>query len=114
MEMGKDGVKRVTSGVIRKGGPGTYYDRDGLRLVIGANGRGSWIVRYSPGGGRPQRDCGLGPARGLGAVTLDEARAKAAEIRRSLREGIDPIDARKAARAAHSQSAQAKTFEQAA
>jgi integrase len=56
----------------------------------------------------------LGPLRDF---TLDEARARARRARQQLRDGVDPLEVRKAERAAQaleSAKAKAKTFEQAA
>jgi hypothetical protein len=44
-----------------------------------------------------QREAGFGSAA---TVTLSEARERAAEFRSKLAKGIDPLDAKKAARAA--------------
>lgn len=67
----------------------------------------SWILRVQVGNRRP--DIGLGP---YPEVSLAEARAEAKEIKKQVREGIDPIAERKARKSALIQS-QAKliTFE---
>ena len=95
-----------------------------------------WIFRYSPpgkltkagvelkdgtlskGGRKGHREMGLGPAVGRDALTLTKALDKAADLRRIVREGIDPLedrDARKAAEAAEAERAKlrAVTFAQA-
>lgn len=54
----------------------------------------SWLFRYSLNG--RAREMGLGP---YPDVSLAEAREKAFELRKQVREGIDPIEARNAARA---------------
>jgi integrase len=70
--------------------PGLLADGDGLYLqVIGAGAR-SWIFRFSLHG--KSREMGLGS---LKAVGLAAARAKAAQCRALLADGIDPIAARK-------------------
>ncbi|WP_313484998.1 tyrosine-type recombinase/integrase [Stutzerimonas kunmingensis] len=73
--------------------PGTYEDGDGLRLVVGASGRRSWVLRYQFQGRR--RDMGLG---GFPVVSLKVARLAAAEQRRLMASGTDPMAARDAER----------------
>lgn len=67
----------------------------GLYMQIGASGARSWILRATVGTLR--RDIGLG---GFPAVTLAQARDKAREARDKIENGIDPVEARKAAKAA--------------
>jgi len=76
---------------IKARSPGLLNDGAGLYLKDGS----SWIFRYQRNG--KKRDHGLGPARDIG---LAEARRLAAEARRLLIDGQDPIDERRAARAA--------------
>ena len=85
--------------LMRARKPGLKSDGGGgLYLKDGA----SWIFRYARGGRR--RDLGLGPARD---ITLAEARGKAAEARRAILDGRDPIAERRASAAA---LAKAMTF----
>lgn len=65
----------------------------GLRLQIAASGARSWVLRTMIGGKR----LGLGPYPEVG---LAEARSLAAQAKAKVREGVDPIEERKAARAA--------------
>ena len=74
---------------IRK--PGIYADGGGLYLQV-SNGGASWIYRYMLKG--VARETGLGP---LALYGLKEARLRALDARRLRHEGIDPIDARRAA-----------------
>ena len=67
---------------------------DGLHLLIAGNGR-SWILRVKIGARRT--DIGLGSSDD---VSLADAREKAREYRRKVREGIDPMDEKRQARAA--------------
>lgn len=67
----------------------------GLLLQITPSGARSWILRTTIGAKR--RDVGLG---GYPTVTLAEARTLAREARDKIRRGIDPIEERKAIRAA--------------
>lgn len=82
----------------------------GLALQITATGAKSWTLRATIGGKR--RDLGLG---GYPGVTLSGAREAARKAREKIREGIDPIEERQAARRALVASrAAAKTFEECA
>lgn len=67
----------------------------GLRLQITAAGTKSWVLRVMIGDRR--RVLGLGAYPEVG---LAEARDKAREAKRKIAEGIDPIEERKAVRAA--------------
>ena len=73
--------------------PGLHPDGSGLYLRITRTGTKSWIYRYSFGG--RSRDMGLGP---ITAVPLARARQVAAEFRRLLSDGHDPIRVREAER----------------
>src|SRR5436309_11365424 len=88
---------------------GMYADGGGLYLQV-SNGSASWIYRYMLNG--VAREMGLGP---LALYGLKQARAKALDARRLRHEGVDPIDARRAARAkAKLDAAKAVTFKQCA
>ncbi|RRQ22959.1 site-specific integrase [Thiohalobacter thiocyanaticus] len=82
----------------------------GLCLQITPSGARSWVLRATVGSKR--RDIGLG---GYPDVTLAQAREKAREMREQIREGVDPVLQRKAARDALI-AAQSKviTFDEAA
>lgn len=83
--------------------PGRYSDGDGLMLQISPNGGKSWLLRVQINGRR--RDIGLGR---LEDAPLTAARAKAAEMRKLARAGIDPLEERK------KEGIVVPTFEQAA
>lgn len=70
--------------------PGRYIDGDGLILEIKPTGAKSWIARLQRDGRR--RDYGLGSFKD---VTLSEARELARDYRKMLRNGIDPLAARR-------------------
>ncbi|HEX5211393.1 MAG TPA: Arm DNA-binding domain-containing protein [Pseudolabrys sp.] len=90
--------------------PGMLADGDGLYLQVAGSSARSWIFRYSLDG--RTREMGLGS---LKARSLAAARAKAAECRALLADGIDPIDARDGERARRAvDQARAITFEQCA
>jgi len=87
-------------------GTGLYPDGNGLYLRITATGTKGWIFRYTVDG--KARDMGLGP---LAVVSLAKARAAADECRRQRREGLNPIEARKARKAVQaSTEAHSPTF----
>lgn len=87
---------------------------DGLHLVGGVPGLGlhiagqarSWVLRFSLAGVRPEMGLGSFPE-----VPLALARQKAKDARELVRQGINPIDAKHAARSAAAASrAASKTF----
>lgn len=71
---------------------GYYADGGGLYLQMTATGSKSWIFRFTRHG--KTRDMGLGP---LHTISLAEARVAATTARKALLDGIDPLDARRAA-----------------
>lgn len=88
--------------------PGYHADGGGLYLQVTATGVKTWIFRYRVDG--RLRDMGLGP---LNTVSLADARVKAELCRKQRLDGIDPIDARRAERAAvKAKTARAMTFRQ--
>lgn len=96
--------------VSRASRPGMYADGAGLYLQVTGAGAKSWVYRFSLRG--RAREMGLGS---LSALSLTDARAKAAECRRLRQEGVDPIEARKAQREqAALDAAKMLTFAQAA
>ena len=70
--------------------PGRYVDGDGLMLRVATGGSKQWVLRVRIDGER--RDMGLGS---LKVLTLAEACAKAAELRREIARGVDPIAEKK-------------------
>jgi hypothetical protein len=96
--------------VLTHGGAGLLADGDGLYLQVTASGAKSWIYRYQIAGRR--RDMGLGSTT---VLTLAEARDAARDCRKLVKQGIDPLDARQAERAAKAiADARALTFRQCA
>ncbi len=106
------GIHRLTArGIAAAKSPGFYADGDGLYLQVtmGALGtvKRSWLVRYTLNGRR--REMGLGP---VSLVSLSEARDAAHDVRKRVRAGEDPIEARRAERAkALAASAKAMSFQ---
>lgn len=92
--MGKLTDKKLQS--LKKAGvPGKTNDGDGLYFQISKAGSASWIFRYKRDG--KTRDMGLGA---YPTVTLTDARGLAADQRRALVAGSDPMAARDAEREA--------------
>lgn len=83
-------VKQVEK-LIRDAAPGATADGDGLYLKITPSGNASWQYRYQINGKR--RMMGLGPCS---QVTLAQARESAADNRKIVKSGIDPLDAQAA------------------
>ena len=89
---------------------GLYADGGGLYLQIAQGGSKSWIFRYSIVGRK--RHLGLGS---VADVSLAQARVDAADARRLVAKGIDPIEERREARAqVQREAARAQTFKQVA
>jgi integrase len=100
------------SALINKREVGTHSDGGNLYLAISPGQGASWIFRYRPHGRRIARDMGLGSAH---TVALKTAREKARQQREMLLDGIDPIEARNAERAAKRlEAAKAMTFRECA
>lgn len=77
-----------------------------LCLLVGGNKR-SWILRARIGNRRT--DLGLGS---YPEVSLSEARQHGDRIRQQIREGVDPVAAKREERAAKAAAMKAKTFKQ--
>lgn len=92
---------------------GDHSDGGGVYLRIRGDSS-SWLYRYtSPGGKR--REMGLGPALRVDAAvageSLTNARSEADKARALLATGVDPIDARKGAKARQNEAKVAKKIE---
>src|SRR5262245_57403372 len=95
--------------VARTRDRGKYADGGGLYLQVASKDARSWIFRYTLAG--RERFMGLGSVEGL---ALAEARELAAECRKLVRQGTDPIEYRNRKRAAVAlQEARATTFKRA-
>jgi integrase len=89
---------------------GRYSDGHGLYVQVLSPTNRSWLFRYVHHG--RERWMGLGP---LHTWSLEEARDRARKARQMLYDGVDPLEARKAARAEQAlEAARAITFEDAA
>lgn len=105
-----DMLDAVTVAKITK--PGLYADGGGLYLQVTESGLKTWVYRFMLNGRR--RDMGLGRA-GNRDVTLAQARDKAAEARKLVKSGVDPIEAANAEKAAQRvEAVKLKTFKECA
>jgi len=87
--MGRE-VHRLSAKAVEKAKrPGYYADGGNLYLQVSPALTKSWIFRYKRQG--RSHEMGLGSER---VFSLGEARGKAADARRLLAEGVDPIAAR--------------------
>lgn len=86
--MGKLTVKAIES-LVRSGDTGKTNDGNGLYFQISKAGVSSWIFRYKLQG--KGREMGLGP---YPTITLAKARELAADQRKVLAAGSDPLAAR--------------------
>jgi integrase len=88
-------IGRLSAVSVGKKTPGYYADGANLYLRVAPKGAGrGWIFRYTIGG--KTRDMGLGS---FPAISLAAARELAAECRKQIQQGIDPIERRRAERA---------------
>ena len=78
---------------VKNAKPGRHVDGRGLCLLVKPSGARTWVLRMQFNGRR--RDYGLGSAFD---VSLADARTAAAELRRRVREGFDPVAERRRAR----------------
>jgi integrase len=103
-------TNRLSPATVRNAEPGLYPDGGNLYLQVAESGARSWLFRYGMGG--RERWMGLGPVTDVG---LAEARDAALECRRLRREGVDPIENRRAQRAANALAKhQGTTFQECA
>ncbi|UBM27085.1 integrase arm-type DNA-binding domain-containing protein [Pseudomonas sp. p1(2021b)] len=105
------GINKLSALAVQKAkDPGYYGDGGGLWLQVSKLGGKSWVFRYTRNG--KTHDMGLGPVH---TVSLSEARSKSLEHRKSLLEGIDPLEAKKAKQqAAKLEAVRHKTFKECA
>ena len=81
----------LTALQIKHAKEGMHADGSGLYLRVQASGAKSWIFRFQLNGKR--REMGIGT---LAAKPAPEARSEAAQLAAVIRNGIDPIEDRKA------------------
>jgi integrase len=103
-------IARIISRARKAKKPMRVLDANNLYLQVTSAGVASWVFRYS----RNEREhyLGLGP---LHAIDLKQAQARARSLRTSLVDGIDPLEKRRAEKAAALiAAAKTKTFGQCA
>ncbi|MDZ4314748.1 MAG: integrase arm-type DNA-binding domain-containing protein [Azonexus sp.] len=83
----------LTAVKVKTAKPGRHADGGGLQLLVKQSGARSWVYRYMIAG--KSRDLGLGPAAGVGAISLSEARDLADALRVKVKSGIDPLSERR-------------------
>jgi len=83
-------IRKLTAKDVRDAKAGDHHDGGGLYLQVGKGGAKSWLFRFTLHG--YTRKMGLGPVDVIG---LAEARNKRDEARNKVKNGIDPIEARK-------------------
>ena len=84
---------RLTARKVETAKPGVYLDGQGLRLIVGATGGRKWVFRFMRRG--RSQEMGLGGA----SVSLAMARERAADARRMLAAGQNPIEGARLAKA---------------
>src|ERR1700730_9809401 len=95
---------------VKKGEKALHADGSGLYLQVTGPEAASWLLRYMLDG--RARAMGLGP---VADASLADARTRAADARKLLLDGIDPIEARKGERAqAQLEAARTITFKECA
>jgi integrase len=101
-------INRLTALSVKAAATGYHADGANLYLQVTASGAKSWVFRFMRDG--RAREMGLGAAH---TVTLAHARVLAAECRRQVLAGEDPIELRDRAReAAQAARARVKTFDE--
>jgi len=82
-------IHKLTPRKVVTAGPGKHEDSSGLRLVVSRTGSWKWRLHLTLHSKR--REVGLGSFSNVG---LAEARERAAEYRKQVKRGLDPIAAR--------------------
>ncbi|HBP0077221.1 tyrosine-type recombinase/integrase [Pseudomonas aeruginosa] len=104
-------AKLTVAGVnklLKEGKPGMTSDGQSLYFRITSSGGGGWIFRYRSGG--KLRDMGLGSFPGIG---LQDARIKAADARKLIASGRDPLRERELEREGEREAQRASEAKQA-
>lgn len=80
----------LTARKVETAKPGKYSDGGNLYLIVSETGARKWVLRFTWRG--RAREMGLGSAS---SVPLADAREKAADARRKIGRGLNPIEERK-------------------
>jgi integrase len=83
-------ASKLTSRKVETAKPGKYSDGGNLYLIVSETGSRKWVLRFTWRG--RAKEMGLGSAA---SVPLADAREKAANARRKIARGLNPIDERK-------------------
>src|SRR5262245_50071360 len=83
---------RLTARKVQTAKPGVHMDGEGLRLIVAATGTRKWVFRFMRRG--RSQEMGLGGSD----VSLAMARERAADARRLLTAGQNPINAARLAK----------------
>jgi integrase len=87
-------TRRLSAVAVRNAKPGLHPDGGNLYLQVAESGARSWLFRFGRGG--RERWMGLGAVH---TISLAQAREDATKCRALLRDGVDPIEAKRARRA---------------
>jgi integrase len=90
MEINDGMAGNLTALKVQRAKPGKYSDGGNLYLVVSRSGSRKWVLRFTWRGGA--KEMGLGSAT---TVSLGDAREKAANARRKIVQGLNPIEDRK-------------------
>ncbi len=95
------GIEKLSAlKALKETKPGRYSDGGNLYLNIGRPAGRTFVFLYKDRVTGKPKEMGIGPAKGPGrkdGLSLVEARDKAAAARQMLRNGIDPLSAKRAA-----------------
>lgn len=80
---------KLTDTKVAKAKPGKHGDGRNLWLIVSPSGAKRWEFRYTIEG--KSREMSLGPAD---LMDVDQARGRALELRRAIRDGLDPLAVR--------------------
>ena len=83
-------ANKLTARKVETAKPGKYSDGGNLYLIVSDTGARKWVLRFTWRG--RAKEMGLGSAA---SVPLAHAREKAASARRTVAQGLNPIDERK-------------------
>src|SRR6476619_7048882 len=83
-------ASKLTARKVETAKPGKYSDGGNLYLIVSETGARKWVLRFTWRG--RAKEMGLGSAV---TVPLADAREKAASARRTIAQGVNPIDERK-------------------
>jgi integrase len=83
-------ASKLTARKVETAKPGKYSDGGNLYLIVSETGARKWVLRFTWRG--RAKEMGLGSAA---SVPLADAREKAASARRTIAQGLNPIDERK-------------------